>query len=76
VIVGQTQNNERRQLGSSSGFARLHKLLEFVQEFVYPQLMGILDSEVREERVKVPSQLRFGGDVARRQRHRPWPGTC
>lgn len=51
VIVGQVQQDELRQL--FRGAARLHKAIEFPKEFIRSELVGVVDLEIRKERILV-----------------------
>src|SRR6202030_3588938 len=52
-------------------FSRPHKAIEFAQEFIRAQLVGIIDFEIRETRIAMPAQFRFCSDVAPHHRDSP-----
>ena len=74
VVIRQAKKDELRH-GVFAGFAGRDKAVEFVQEFVGAELIGVGNFEIREERIEVIAKLNLRGDIFGEDGNVPGIGT-
>ena len=63
MIVGQMHDDKLREFFALALLARLHEILEFAEEFVGAELVGIVDVEGGKAQIGVIAQFGHGWDA-------------
>src|ERR1700686_435989 len=74
VVVGKAKQDELGH-GVMARVAGGNELVEFVEEFVGAELVGIVDPKIRVQRVEVVAELELGGDIFGQDGDGPGIGT-